>query len=210
MSWPPTRYARLPRHGLRRAAPWTATLAAGLLLAVPAAAQSGVQGAQEGSNGKVDYTLARRDIQALESALTTLIGSSFPGPFTVDRKPKGVYLRGYGLLIDFLVNIQRAVLNTPFGEFRDREREISPEQKKKRIDDFKEKLVQCLVERSDSLRQLRRDDSVTIVAFFEDRNFPGEMAQNKTIVLRAFKKDFDEQSRKDWRELFRRMEIVEY
>jgi len=84
MSWPPTRYARLPRHGLRRAAPWTATLAAGLLLAVPAAAQSGVQGAQEGSNGKVDYTLARRDIQALESALTTLIGSSFPGPFTVD------------------------------------------------------------------------------------------------------------------------------
>jgi hypothetical protein len=206
MSRPPTRFARVPRRGLRRAAPWPAVLAAGLLLSVPAAAQSG----QEGSNGKMDYALARRDIQTLESALTALIGSTFAGPFTIERKPKGVYLQGYGFMIEFLVNIHRAVLNTPFGEFRDREREITPEQKKKRIDEFKEKLVRCLVERSDSLRQLRRDDSVTIVAFFEDRNFPGEAAQNKTIVLRAFKRDFDEQARKDWRELFRRMEIVEY
>ena len=184
---------------------------AGCMLVVPALAQSG-RGSQEGLDGRIDYTLTRRDIQSLESAINGVIGSTFTGPFGLVGKPKGVYLQGYGLMFDFLVNIHRAVVNTPFGEFRDREKEISAEQKKRRIEELKEKLIRVLVERGDSLRQLRKDESVTIVAFLEDRNFPGDDNTNRTIVLRAFKKDLDELARKEnsWRELSRRMEIVEY
>jgi len=195
-------------HAFRNRPLWC--LAAGLL-AASAWAQS-VRGPQEPPEARVDYSVARREIQSLEAAINGAIGSTFTGLFAQVGKTKGVYLQGYGLMFDFLVNIQRSVTSTPFGEFRDPRREISPEQKKRRIEELKEKLVRLMVERGDSLRQLRKDESVTIVAFFEDRNFPGDENQNKSIVLRAFKKDLDELARKEnsWRELFRRMEIVEY
>jgi hypothetical protein len=194
-------------HAFRNRPLWC--LAAGLL-AAGARAQS-VRGPQE-AEAKVDYSVARREIQSLELAINGVIASTFTGAFAQVGKTKGVYLQGYGLMFDFLVNIHRAVTSTPFGEFRDPQREITPEQKKRRIEELKEKLVRILLERGDSVRQLRRDESVTIVGFFEDRNFPGDENQNKTMVLRAFKKDLDELGRKEnsWRELFRRMEIVEY
>jgi len=188
-----------------------AVLAAALGLVPEHARGQAGRGPQEGEV-KIDYNSARREIAGLETAINSLIGSMFSGPFALVGKTKGVYLQGYGVMFDFLVNIHRAVLNTPFGEYRDRDKEITPEQKKRRLEELKEKLVRLLVERGDALRMLRKEDSVTIVAFVEDRNFPGDESQNKTIVLRAFKKDLDELARRDngSKELTRRMEIVEY
>jgi hypothetical protein len=202
------------RRTAQRIPVWALVAALAAVLGVapsPARGQSG-RGPQEGAEGKVDYNTARREIAGLEAAINTVIGSTFTGPFALVYKPKGVYLQGYGVMFDFLVNIHRAVLNTPFGEFRDPQKEITVEQKKRRIEELKEKLVRLLLERGDTLRQLRRDESVTIVAFVEDRNFPGDDTQNKTIVLRAFKRDLDELARKEnaSKELTRRMEIVEY
>jgi hypothetical protein len=185
-----------------------AALGSGWLSIPPARAQSG----RPQDDARVDYNSARREIAILEGAINGVIGSTLPGPFVLFGKTKGVYLQGYGMMFDFLVNIHRAVISTPFGEHRDPLKEISPEQKKKRLEELKERLVRLLVERGEGLRQLRKDESVTIVAFIEDRNFPGDEAQNKTIVLRAFKRDVDELARREggWRELTRRMEIVEY
>ena len=193
--------------------------AAAVLLALAApAAESRAQSVPTPQPGRsyvgasVDYATARREIHMFEAAIHGAIGSTFTGPFGLVQKPKGVYLPGYGAMFDFLVNIHRAILSTPFGEFRDEKREITPEQKRKRVEELKEKLVRVLLERGEALRQLRRDDSVTIVAFFEDKSFPDEPNQNKTIVLRAYKRDLDELVRKEngSKELVRRMEIVEY
>jgi len=57
-----------------------------------------------------------------------------------------------------------------------------------------------------------RDESVSIIAFFEDRNFPDEESQSKTIVLSAKKRDLEELARKEDRlkEFKQRMKTVEY
>ncbi len=167
---------------------------------------------QESAEVKVDYAATRREIQRFEGILNNVITSTFSSsPFALVQKPKGVYLQGYGVELSFLINIHRAVINTPFGEYRQGV-DVTPELKKRRIEDLKEKLVKVLLDNGDSLHQLRKDEVVTIVAFFEDRNFPDEPSENKTLILSMQKKDLDELARKDDRlsEFKQRMKIVEY
>jgi len=178
----------------------------GCVLASATAGQAAGGGSQD-----VDYNQARREIQGFEAAVDNTIGSTFGNPFALVQKTKGVYLQGYGVMFDFLINIHRAVITTPFGQVR-RDREINPAEKRRRIGELKDKLVRLLTEKADTLRQMRKEDSVTIVAFLEDSNFPDEESQTKTIVLRAFKRDLDDLGHKPdgWRELLRKMEITEY
>ncbi len=81
-----------------------------------------------------------------------------------------------------------------------------------RIEDLKEKLIRVLQKNGDGIRQLRKDDNITIVAFIEDRNFPDEPNANKTIVMISSKKDLDELGHKDdrFKEFKQRMKIIEY
>jgi hypothetical protein len=165
---------------------------------------------QSGAEARVDYNLARREIQNMESVIDTLVSSSFSNPFAVVHKTKGVYLQGYGITFNFLVNINRAGIKTPFGVVKGRE--ITPDEKRKRIEEVKDKLVRILVDHGDTLSQLRKEESATIVGFFEDRRLLDEENHDKTLVLRAFKKDLEELARKEhrWKELKQRMEIIEY
>jgi hypothetical protein len=161
---------------------------------------------------KVDYSVARREITAFENVLSGVVVSTFSSsPFALVQKPKGVYLPGYGVTFNFLVNVHRAVIDTPFGQIRNRN-DATPELKKKIIEDLKDKLIRALLDNGDSLKQLRREDSISIVAFTEDLNFPDEPNQNKTIILTVVKKDFEDVARKDdkWKEFKQRMKIVEY
>jgi hypothetical protein len=196
-----------------RPAGWKGRALLSVLLLSPAAgsfADSGVKSGQETGDVKVDYKSARRDIQNVEVAINTIIAATFPGPYAVVQNARGVHLPGYGFMFTFLVNIHRAVINTPFGEVRNKN--ITPEEKKRRIEELKDKLVRMLLENGDTLRQLRKDESVSVVVFVEDRNFPGDENQNKTMILRAFKRDLDELAHKEnrWKELKQRMEIIEY
>jgi len=178
------------------------------LLAIPSAA-GGQEAARAGA--KVDLASARLEIQNFEEIINGVLNESFTNPFGLVQEPKGAYLPGYGDMFSFLVNIHRAVINTPFGKYT-RKNPISTEEKKERIEDIKDKLIRLLMNRGVDLRQVRTDESVTIVAFFEDRNFPEETSQNRTIVLSATKKDLDEYAKKQdkWQEFKERMTIVEY
>lgn len=179
---------------------------AGLLMAGPAVAQSPLPETQ------VDYPAARKEISQFETATNQLLGESFgASTYAIVQRTKGVYLPGYGVTFSFLVNIHRAVLTTPFGTMPRRDAD-TPEQKKRRIEDLKNKLVGLLQDRALTFTQLRRDDSIAIVAFFEDQNFPDEENQNKTIVLSILKKDADEIGRREdrAREFRQRMKILEY
>jgi hypothetical protein len=170
------------------------------------------RGAQNSTDARIDYNLARREIQTLEAVINGVINSMFSNsPFALTQKTKGAYLKGYGFTFDFLVDIHRAVINTPFGTARVYP-EMMLEEKKKRIEEVKEKLARVIFDSGDGLRQLPRDESVTIVAFFQDRSFPDEESISRTIVMRAFKKDIDELSRKEnrFKELKQRIEVIEY
>ena len=169
-------------------------------------------GNQTGSEGGVDYASVQQDILRFESVANSVISSTFSSsPFAVVQKAKGAYLEGYGISFAFLVNIHRALLNTPFGQVR-RGAEVTPELKKQRIEELEEKLMRLIQENGKSFRQLGKDDHFTIIAFVEDRNFPDEPSANKTIVMTALKKDMDEFGNQQdrFQEFKKRIKIVEY
>jgi hypothetical protein len=154
---------------------------------------------------KVDYATARREIVGFESILNKAIAPTFvSSPFGLVQKPKGVYLPGYGVTFTLLINVHRVVVDTPFGQIK--RGEINPELKKKIVEDIKDQLIRTILENGASLSQVRKEDSVTVVAFVEDQNFPDEPNQNKTIVLSVLKRDFESNSGKDRQ----RIKILEY
>jgi hypothetical protein len=166
---------------------------------------------QQTTDAKVDYGSVHRDIVSFEAVINNVVNSIFSSsPFAVVQKPKGVYLDGYGLTFAFLINIHTAVINTPFGAVQ--RGGFTPDLKRQRIEDLKEKLIRVLQDNSDVFRQLPKEDWITIVAYVEDRNIPDEPNANKTVVLSALKKDLDELGHRSDRlkEFKMRMKIVEY
>jgi hypothetical protein len=160
----------------------------------------------------VNYASAQQEIVKFESVVNAVINSTFSSsPFAVVQKAKGAYLEGYGVSFAFLINIHRAVINTPFGQVRSQSA-VTPELKTRKIEQLKESLLRALQENGEIFQQLSKQDYVTIIAFIEDRNFPDEPSANKTIVLRAQKKDLDElgNSKSRFEEFKQRMKIVEY
>jgi hypothetical protein len=166
---------------------------------------------QDEGDAKIDYAATRQDISRFELVINDIISNAFGSDsFAVVQRPKGAYLPGYGISFSFLINIHRAVINTPFGQVS--RAGINSTAKMRRIEDLKDRLIRALQDNSENFRQLRKEDNVTIVAFFEDRNIPDEPNANRTIVLSAFKKDLDELGHKNDRikEFKQRMKIVEY
>jgi hypothetical protein len=169
-------------------------------------------GRQENADAITDYLSNREDILRFENVVNGVLSSTFnSSPFAVVQSAKGAYLQGYGINFTFLINIHRAMVNTPFGQVRTRAA-ITPEMKIQRIEDLKGKLIQVLQNNSEVFQHLRKDENVSIVGFFEDSNFPGEPSANKTIVLSVLKKDLDELGHRTERlkEFKQRMKIVEY
>jgi hypothetical protein len=167
---------------------------------------------QENADPKADYVSTREDILRFDNVVNGVLSTTFrSSPFAVVQSTKGAYLQGYGISFMFLINISRAVVNTPFGQIRTRPT-VTPEMKIQRIEELKEKLIQVLQNSGEIFQHLRKEDNVSIVAFFEDRNFPGEASANKTIVLTALKRDLDELGHRSDRlkEFKQRMKIVEY
>jgi hypothetical protein len=183
---------------------WFAIMILGFLC-VPVAAQ--------GTKGlNVDYGQERPLIKNFELAIGEAIATTFPGPFGQVQKPKGVHLPGYGYTFMFLINIRRGMINTPFGAYAN-EADITPEQKKQRIEGLKDKLVYLLVAQGSRLTALQRNESIAICALFEESNpvNPDENL-NKTLILSILKSDLDELASKQERfnELRQRVKIVEY
>ncbi len=134
------------------------------LTCVQARAQA-VTGAQGSGEARLDPAQIRLEIRNFESVLNNAVTATFSSsPFALVQKVKGVYLPGYGISFTFLINIHRAMVSTPFGEVK-RGEAVTPEQKKRRIEELLNKLTVGLQENGGSFRQLRKDESVTIVAF---------------------------------------------
>jgi hypothetical protein len=168
--------------------------------------------AQENSEAKVDYAATQQEIQKFAASVSNIINSAFSSSLLpVTQQPKGGYVPDFGIALQFTVNIYRAVNNTPFGEIR-AQGEITLELKMRRIEEVKEKLIRALQDSGNMFPQLRKEDSVAIIAHFEDRNFPDEPSANKTIVMSALKKDLDEFGHKNdrFKEFKQRIKIVEY
>lgn len=181
------------------------------ILALPLTAAASFDG-QETAGSRPDYQALRQEILQFEAVINEAINSSFSSsPFAVVQKAKGAYLEGYGAGFAFLVNIHRAVKQTPFGPVRSGA-DMTQDLKKQRIAELKERLILTLQDNGEIFRTLRKEDYVTIIAYVEDRNLPDEPSANRTIVISALKKDLEEFARRGDRlkDFKQRIKIVEY
>ena len=187
------------------------TMRGAVLMLLVLGLTAGLQGAESANAAKFELARTQKDILRFEGVLDSVINSAFSSnPFALVQKTKGAYLPDYGVSLSFLINIHRAVVSTPFGQLRNRD--ISAETKRQRIEELKEKLIKALQENGASISRLKKNERVTIIAYIEDRNFPDEPNSNKTIVMSVLKKDLDEFGGKLNRsqEFKQRMKIVEY
>jgi hypothetical protein len=186
-----------------------------MMSAVLMCAQSRAQavtGSQAAGEVRLDPTQIRTEIRNFETVLNNAVTAAFSSsPFALVQKVKGVYLPGYGMSFTFLINIHRAMISTPFGEVK-RGEAVTPDQKKRRINELLDKLAMGLQENGNRFRQLRKEESVTIVAFIEDRNFPDEANQNKTVLLSATERDLEEFAGQvnRFQEFKQRVKTIEY
>jgi hypothetical protein len=178
------------------------------LFSFPLAAQVSETKKNRSDEG-VDYAAARKDILQFEAALDNVIDTFSKGPLGVWYHTKGAYLEGFGLTFSFLINMNQAMVPTPFGIVK--RHSATAEQKEQRIEELKEMLIHVLQDSGKKFQQLRKEDCVTIIAFIDDKTFQNPMA-SKTIVLRAVKKDLDELGgkRDRYSEFKKRIKIVEY
>ena len=166
---------------------------------------------QSAGDYRPDPARVRAEIRAFEGLINRVVGSTFGSvPFAISQAAKGAYLSGYGASFSFVVNIHRALINTPLGEIK--RDSITPDEKKKRIEGLKERLLRLLFENADSLRQLRREENIAIVAFIEDRNFPEEESQNRTVVLSVARRDVEGLAGQEerWKDFRQKVKILEY
>lgn len=158
----------------------------------------------------VDYAQMRPSIQEFEVAVWKAT-STFFGPIGILGTPKGVFLPPYGYVYSVQINPRwgRITINTPFGQTTSGT-DLSPGERKKRIDDYKDQLVHILFYQGYALPQLDKSKCVTIAAFLEESNPEGTV--NTTIILSVLKSDLDELGNKADRysEFKQRVKIVEY
>lgn len=154
-------------------------------------------------------TALKKEIQIFETIVDKKLAQTFSNPYALAGRPRGFYLDGYGVALTFSVNISRAVINTPFGIIPNKEE--SPQEKQKRIDQVKEMLIKALLDYGAAIEQLSPDESIAVIAHFEDSNILDEVRRNKIIIVRVGKRDLLEHAaRRDYQAFKKRVEIVEY
>jgi len=165
------------------------------------------QGAQ---NGKIDSKQLRAPIRSFENLIAEVVKATLPGDFGVVQDPKGAFVPDTGYNFWFMVNVNRGVINSPFGQLRGPA--PSQEMKKQKLATLKEMLVQLLYSHGSSMPMLlSRDKTITIVARFEDFT-PDEGTVDKTLILSVTKGDIDESLSKQLsiNEFKNRVKIFEY
>jgi hypothetical protein len=181
---------------------WVTVLALGIL-SLPLAAQGP-------KAGNVDYAQVRASIQKFEMAIGDASSRTF-NTLGIVGKPKGVFLQGYGYMYSVLINLRWGIItnNTPFGPITSGT-DLSPEDKRKQVDSFREQLLHVMFAQGSMLPQLEKDKCITIAAFLEEMNPDGMM--NKTIILTVLKSDLDELANRPERfnDFKQRVKSVEY
>lgn len=167
---------------------------------------------QNSGETKTDYPGASREIEGFEVAINGAIQRTFSGPFGLVSPPKGGCLPGYGYVFHFVVNIKRGMTSSPFGMMKTGE-DLSPEEKQRRIDGLKDELVRVLLNSGSGFVKLQRNESIAIMAYFEEFNplIPGGK-ETKTLILSVSKGDLsDWANRQDrYNEFKQKVKIVEY
>lgn len=152
----------------------------------------------------------KNDIQIFEAILDQALDQVFSNPFALVERTKGAYLSDYGATFNFLINIKAAITETPFGPIS-RPEVADPKLREQKITELRQRIIDILASYGNAINQLQDTDSVAVVAHIVDQNF-SKKSQNKTIIIKALKKDLAANSARQIGavEFKKRVQIVEY
>lgn len=142
---------------------------------------------------RLNMSMVKNEARIFEYAVTEVIRQNFNHPFALESDPLSSYVQGYGMVVAFQLHINRARIRTPYGELLGRSAEkagaASKLSREEQVDLVRGKLIECLADYGDALKQLSASDNVSISAHIEDRS---ELDRDKTktvLVVTASKDD---------------------
>ncbi len=138
----------------------------------------------------LNQALLKREAQIFEDIVHNVLKQNFTNPFAISNAPRGTYLQGYGVVFFFHLNLNRGKIRTPFGEI-DTPRRMKNRSKGEQIRLVKETMIGCLADYGGTIKQLGRQDSISISAHLEDRSELDPTKSTTVLVLTASKIDVD-------------------
>ncbi len=148
----------------------------------------------------LDFQSLKRDTQVFERIVDERLKQDFSNPFAITGDPQAAYLQGYGVVVQFHLNINRARIRTPFGEIDAPQRlggrsvlsgKPGNDPKKEQLTKVREILMDCLANYAGAIKQLNAHDRISISAHIEDRNELDPVLRKTVIVVTATRDDID-------------------
>lgn len=142
---------------------------------------------------RLNMRLLKSDTQIFEGIVRDVIKQDFTHPYALESGPLTSYLQGYGIVVSFHLNINRANIRLPFTKSGGIETsEQRPEgSMEKQIELVKSKMIDCLADYGSSIKQLSGHDRISISAHVEDRSELDPKKNKAVIVLTALKDEID-------------------
>ncbi|MDA2923684.1 hypothetical protein MYX65_03335 [Acidobacteria bacterium AH-259-L09] len=134
-----------------------------------------------------DLVLLKKNTEIFERIVSEILKQNFPNPFALTGEPEGTYLRGYGVVVSFHLNINRSRIRTPFGEIPGRVER--PKEEQLRI--LKDSMLRCLADYGATFKQLTGPNRISISVHVEDRNELDPTKKTTVMVISASQEDVD-------------------
>lgn len=153
--------------------------------------------------GQQNLNLAtlKQDTQVFERIIDERLRQVFTSPYALSSEPHAAYLQGYGVVISFQLNINRAKIRTPFGDVDAPQIYGGPgknpasayvaDKRDEQIKRVKEILIECLADYARAIKQLSAHDRISISAHIEDRNELDPERRRIVMVVSASRDDVD-------------------
>lgn len=169
-----------------------------------------VAGTLAQSQEDLDLVELKENTQVFEKILTELLRQDFPNPFALTREPEGAYLRGFGVVVSFHLNINRSRIRTIFGELPSSSREERPKQEQ--IRQIKEAMIRCLADYGTTFKQLTSLNRISITGHVEDRNEVDPSQKIVIVVISASRADVNLLAKQEisFEKFKERVSVVEY
>ena len=135
-----------------------------------------------------DLALLKKNTQVFESIVHEILKQNFPNPFALTVKPEGSFLEGYGIVVFFHLNINRAQIRTPFGMVPARGKELPKEEQ---LGILKDSMIRCLADHGSTFKQLSDQHRISISAYVEDRNELDSASKTTVVVISTSKESVD-------------------
>lgn len=141
---------------------------------------------------ELDLGNLKSDTLVFERILDERLKLGFSDPFAVTGSPTAFYLRGYGVVVSFQLNISRYRVRTPFGDIQSpMQGQFSKQKKEEQVRKVRDIAVDCLADYSSAIKQLNAHDRISISAHIEDRNELDPAKRITILVVTTSKDDVD-------------------